>query len=57
MDYKPVKTIYKLKEISEIFGIPMGTLRNWKTQHKFKAYKKGKYVFVDIIEFQKFIKG
>jgi len=46
-----------LREVSEEFNLPLGTLRLWASQRKFPLYKiRGAKIRVDRDEFQEWLK-
>jgi len=49
------KLFYTLSEISDIYGIPLTTLRRWAAERKFPLYKVSNRVRVSIKEWEEWL--
>ena len=51
---KPINTqkYYRLEDISEIFDIPLSTLRRWASERRFPLYKISNLIRVSLEEFE-----
>lgn len=46
------KQMVTLKTLSEIFDMPLWTLRSWASKRLFPLYKVNTRIYVDIVEFR-----
>ena len=52
---KPKAKLVNLREISEIYSIPLSTLRRWASERKFPLYKISNRIRVSIEEFEEWL--
>jgi len=44
-----------LKTISQVYSMPLSTLRRWSSERRFPLYKISNRIFVDIDEFNEWV--
>jgi hypothetical protein len=55
MTNNPTKKFINLRELSQLYSIPLTTLRRWASERRFPIYKLSNRIFVSEMEWEKYI--
>lgn len=57
MTENPNKKFINLRELSQLYSIPLSTLRRWASERRFPLYKVSNRVFVAEKEWEEYLSG